>query len=97
MPRFSPATSGGCGREPQRWDTWEAGQIGKIRSALDRFETLVAGMPPLDIGTVALACAVGYLDLRFPALAWREGRPAIAAWYAEFERRPSMEATVPKG
>ena len=83
--------------EPHRWDAWEAGQVGKIRAALDRFESLVGGMPALDIGTVALGCALGYLDLRFPDLAWREGRPAVAAWYAEFERRPSMEATVPKG
>jgi glutathione S-transferase len=83
--------------EERRWDAWETGQIGKIRSALDRFETLVAGGPALDIGTVAMACALGYLDLRFPDLAWREGRPALAAWFADFERRPSMAATVPKG
>jgi glutathione S-transferase len=83
--------------EERRWDAWESGQTGKIRSALDRFETLVAGGPALDIGTVAMACALGYLDLRFPDLAWREGRPALAAWFADFARRPSMEATVPKG
>jgi glutathione S-transferase len=72
--------------EAQRWASWEAGQVGKIRAALDRFEALVADMP-----------ALGYLDLRFPDLAWREGRPATAAWYAVFEGRPSMVATVPKG
>ncbi|MCJ2073305.1 glutathione S-transferase [Methylobacterium sp. J-030] len=83
--------------EAQRWDAWEAGQIGKITAALDRFETLAAALPALDIGTVALACALGYLDLRFPDLAWREGRPALAAWFATAERRPSMTATVPKG
>ena len=83
--------------EERRWDAWDSGQTGKIRSALDRFETLVAGGPALDIGTVATACALGYLDLRFPDLAWRGDRPALAAWFAEFERRPSMAATVPKG
>ena len=82
--------------EDRRWDAWEAGQVGKIGSALDRFETLVADMPALDIGTVAMACALGYLDLRFPDLAWREGRPATAAWYAVFEGRPAMVATTPK-
>ncbi|WP_245338007.1 glutathione S-transferase family protein, partial [Methylobacterium radiotolerans] len=65
--------------ESQRWDAWEAGQVGKIRAALDRFESLVGGMPALDIGTVALGCALGYLDLRFPEPAWREGRPAVGA------------------
>lgn len=81
--------------EPLRWDAWDAGQIAKIKAALDRIEAVVADMPVLDIGTVAIACALGYLDFRFPDLAWREGRPATAAWYAVFEARPSMTATVP--
>lgn len=81
--------------EPLRWDAWDAGQIGKITAALDRIEAVVADMPPLDIGAVAIACALGYLDFRYPDLAWREGRPAAAAWYAVFEGRPSMMATEP--
>lgn len=83
--------------EAQRWAAWEAGQVAKITAALDRFEALVADMPVLDIGTVAMACALGYLDLRFPDPAWRAGRPATAAWSAVFEGRPSMVATIPKG
>jgi glutathione S-transferase len=83
--------------EPLRWDAWDAGQIAKIRAGLDRIETLVPTMPELDIGTLAIACALGYLDFRYPDLAWREGRPAAAAWYARFEARPSMVATAPKG
>lgn len=78
-----------------RWDAWEAGQTAKIASALDRIELLVADMPVLDIGTVAIGCALGYLDFRFPDLAWRDGRPATAAWYAVFGARPSMAATAP--
>ena len=83
--------------EPLRWDAWDAGQVAKIASALDRIEVLVADMPPLDIGSVAIGCALGYLDFRFPELAWRDGRPAAAAWYAVFEGRASMAATAPKG
>ena len=83
--------------EERRWDAWDAGQIGKITAALDRFEALAADLPALDIGTVAMACALGYLDLRFSDLAWRNGRPALAAWFAVVERAPAMAATVPKG
>jgi glutathione S-transferase len=83
--------------EERRWDAWDAGQIGKITAALDRFEALAADLPALDIGTVAMACALGYLDLRFSDLAWRDGRPALAAWFAVVERAPAMAATVPKG
>jgi glutathione S-transferase len=81
--------------EPLRWDAWDAGQIAKITAALDRIEAVVADMPTLDIGTVAIACALGYLDFRYPDLAWRQGRPAAAAWYAVVEGRPSMTATEP--
>ncbi|MDP4024086.1 glutathione S-transferase [Methylobacterium sp. NEAU 140] len=83
--------------EAQRWAAWDAGQVAKITAALDRIEALVPAMPALDIGAVAIACALGYLDFRFPELAWREGRPASAAWYAAFSARPAMAATAPRG
>ncbi len=80
-----------------RWDAWEVGQIAKVAGALDRIEA--SGVGPagaLDIGTVSTACALGYLDFRFPDLGWRTGRPAAAAWYAAFSRRPSMQRTKPE-
>jgi len=49
----------------------------------------------LDIGTITVACALGYLDLRFADDRWREGRPALAAWYAEMEHRPEIAGTAP--
>jgi glutathione S-transferase len=66
-----------------------------IRQVLDALESGVEDLAGVNIGTIAVACALGYLDLRFPGDAWREGRPRLAAWYAEFEGRPSMQATVP--
>lgn len=82
--------------EALRWAAWEAGQLAKIAGALDRIEaTLPALAETLDIGTVATACALGYLDFRFPDLGWRAGRPATAAWYETFGARPSMQRTAP--
>ena len=49
----------------------------------------------LDIGTVTVACALGYLDLRFAADAWREGRPKLAAWYERMAARPELAQTAP--
>jgi len=81
---------------PARWNAWEAGQIAKISGALDRMEaTLTRDAGEVDIGTVAAGCALGYLDFRFPDLAWRTGRPAATAWYAAFSQRPSMVRTTP--
>lgn len=55
--------------------------------------TLVA--LPIDIGHVAIGCALGYLDFRFSDEPWRPGRPQLARWYEGFAARPSMQATVP--
>jgi hypothetical protein len=50
---------------------------------------------PLDMGQIAVACALGYVDLRHDARGWRSGNDTLAAWYAEFSKRPSMQHTVP--
>ena len=51
---------------------------------------------PLNIGQIAVACALGYLDLRLADRNWRDGRPELAAWYAGFSERPAMQATQPE-
>lgn len=50
---------------------------------------------PLDMGQIAVACALGYVDFRHGDRNWREGRAALAAWEAGFAARDSMKATVP--
>ncbi|WP_238182054.1 glutathione S-transferase [Methylobacterium trifolii] len=82
--------------EHLRWDAWDAGQIAKVAAALDRIESLAPGFAHrIGIGPIAVACALGYLDFRFPDLGWRSGRPAAAAWFETFGQRPSMAATRP--
>lgn len=61
--------------------------------ALDRFEATIANLDAVGLDTLALACALSYLDFRFPQDGWREGRPQLAAWHARFEERPSMQTT----
>ena len=81
-----------------RWDAWVAGQMDKIATSLDRMEHSTAGFAGrVDIGTIATGCALGYLDFRFPDLGWRTRHPNLAAWLAEFGRRPAMQATAPTG
>ena len=45
------------------------------------------------IGEISIACALAYLDLRFPDLAWRNGHPIISEWYRQLEELPSMVET----
>lgn len=50
---------------------------------------------PFDIGTIAIGCALGWLNFRFPDWGWRATRPALAAWLANIETRPSFQSTKP--
>ena len=81
-----------------RWPDWIAGQWTKIDTSLDAFEHTYAqasSTDPLEVGAIAVGCALGYLDLRFADHAWRERRPQLAGWYARFAERPSMKSTAP--
>ena len=81
----------------KQWADWRDGQMKKVNSALDdleaRWMSLLDG--PLSIGAISVGCALGYLDFRFEDMGWRDSRPALAAWYASFADRPSMQATKP--
>ena len=63
-------------------------------SVLDREAAAIAGAP-FGIGHVAVGCAFGYIDFRFPDLGWREGNARIARWFETFARRPSAQFTLP--
>ena len=48
---------------------------------------------PLNMAHISIACALGYLDLRHDARNWRQGHDALAAWFADFSKRPSFHKT----
>lgn len=83
--------------EELRHAPWVEGQWAKVERALDALETrwMAHLEGPLDMGQIAIGCALGYLDFRHDARGWRTGRPHLAAWEARFAARPSMQATVP--
>ena len=78
-------------RSPFWMERWRAGLL----RALDAAEDLVRPPEPLDLGLIALGCVGAYLDLRHAELNWREGRPRLAAFTNEIERRDSFRATAP--
>lgn len=83
--------------ENLRWTDWTAGQSLKITQSLDALEKdseLLAG--PINLGQIAVACAIGWLEFRKPLGDIRPGRPQLFKWYEEFLKRPSMQATLPK-
>jgi len=84
-------------REPKtRSEKWIAYQSDKIARALAAFEQALPEEIS-DIGTIALACALGYLDLRFEG-AWGREHPRLVAWLDGFAKAtPSFEATRFRG
>jgi len=82
--------------EALRWAEWDAAQLGKVRRALDDLEGQFqpsAGQP--HAGDIAVACALGYLDFRFPELDWRKDHPRLTAFDAVMATRPAMAASAP--
>jgi glutathione S-transferase len=80
--------------EPIRHQPWLDMQAGKVARALAALE---ADPPALDatpdVGQIALASALGYLDLRFKG-EWRAGHPRLVAWLDRFAAQvPAFAAT----
>jgi glutathione S-transferase len=82
--------------EVLRWSAWIDGQLAKVHSGLAEIERQAPGFGArVDLGTIAVACALGYLDFRFASLEWRERQTKTAAWFDAFAQRESMLATAP--
>lgn len=81
-----------------RWKEWIQGQNDKIERGLAVLERDLDGFADtIDVGTISVACALGYLDLRFGDMNWRARYPKLAAWLARFAERPSFQATQSPG
>jgi glutathione S-transferase len=83
--------------EDKRMPEWVEGQWAKIDRALDALDQrwLSHLNGPLDMGQIAVGCALGYLDFRHGDRNWRGNRPHLAAWNDSFAARPSMAVTRP--
>ncbi len=83
--------------ENLRWDDWVAGQFDKVNCGLADLERRASGFGlRVDAATIAVGCALGYLDFRFVSLAWRARCPAADGWFEQFGARDSMASTRPQ-
>ena len=81
-------------RKPDRHEpNWVDHQSGKMDRALAALEADTPKLEPIQIGQIALACALGYLDLRFEGR-WRKDHPRLVAWLDAFAAAvPAFAAT----
>jgi len=82
--------------EEKRWPEWSQGQTKKISGVLAQLEAEVKSLKGrLTIGTISVVCALGYLDLRFADMGWRDKCPKLGKWLAQTSKLPSIKATAP--
>jgi glutathione S-transferase len=75
----------------QSWVERQAGKVTRGLAALEASPPALTAMP--DVGQIALACVLGYRDLRF-AGDWRKGHPRLLAWHDKFAAQvPAFAAT----
>lgn len=83
--------------EPQQSPDWIEAQWTKasrgIAAVNDRWMNDLSG--PLNMGQIAVACALSYVDLRHGDRGWRDSNGDLANWHAQFAQRDSMVATAP--
>ena len=75
------------------WLQLQGATLRRSVADLDHQSLAFPGQP--DIGQIAVACTLGYMDFRIADLDWRNLAPRLAEWYQVFSRRPAMQATEP--
>ena len=86
--------------EAQRSQAWIDRQLGKIDASLLAMsrglgdKAYCAGIH-LSLADIAVGCAVGYLDFRFPQVQWRTDYPNLLRLHDKLMLRPSFAGTVP--
>ncbi len=69
------------------------GGIGEMAKLVGEREWAVGGR--FGLGDIAVGTALGYMNVRFPELAWRTLYPNLARFSDRIEQRPSFRDTVP--
>ena len=82
--------------EALRYPALAEGQAAKLVAAYGFIESGIDLDGPVDLGQIALATALSWLEFR-RLTPFRPGRPRLSAWYDAFNRRPSMLATPLEG
>ncbi|MEY4738575.1 MAG: hypothetical protein RL302_2894 [Pseudomonadota bacterium] len=86
--------------EVQRSQAWIDRQMVKVNDAVKAMNQGLGEKPycagiHLSLADIAVGCALGYLDFRFPQINWRADYPSLGKLYDKLVLRPSFIDTVP--
>lgn len=84
----------------ERCQAWIDRQMGKIEASLKSMSQGLGDKPfcsgiHLSLSDIAVGCALGWLEFRFPELDWRAEHPNLARLLDKLMQRPSFAETRP--
>ncbi len=84
----------------QRSQAWVDRQLHKVSTSLAAIGTGLADKPwclgiHLSLADIAVGCALGYIEFRFPQIEWRGPHPNLARLAAKLAARQSFIDTLP--
>ena len=84
----------------QRSQAWIDRQLSKVHASVKAMSQGVGEKPfcagiYLSLADIAVGCALGYLDFRFPEIEWRGDYPNLAKLYEKLSQRQSFADTKP--
>jgi len=87
-------------KEGERSQEWIDRQLGKITASIKAMSQGLADKPycvgiHLSLADIAVGCALGYLDFRFPEIDWREGHANLSKLQDKLGLRQSFIDTQP--
>ena len=87
-------------KEGERSQAWIDRQLKKINDSLRAMDRALSDRSHclgthLSLADIAVGCALGYLDFRFPNIDWRSEHPNLGALYERLSQRQSFKDTVP--
>jgi glutathione S-transferase len=84
----------------QRSQAWIDRQMVKVTDAVKAMDRGLGEKPfcggiHLSLADIAVGCALGYLDFRFPQIDWRADHPNLGKLLEKLSQRPSFADTLP--
>jgi len=86
--------------DAERSQAWIDRQLGKVQAALRAMSQGLADKSycvgiHLSLADIAVGCALGYLDFRFPQIDWRSPYPNLTKLHEKLMQRASFADTIP--
>ena len=86
--------------EAQRSQAWIDRQLDKVKASLKAMSQGLGDRPWCtsnhhSLADIAVGCALGYLDFRFPEINWRDDYPNLAKLHEKLMQRQSFIDTAP--